>query len=294
MSGDFCCLGTLQAALGVLVHGKTETMTMYLRRRAGFSAGFQRLPPGTKGRGHDYLCELTVGGEIDPKTGMVINIKDVDAVLKAQVVGPFGGKLLDVEVAEFHDTLPTPENLVRLIWSRCRGALPRGSTLIRAALWPTPTLRTELSAIHASEKPPMLTVTRTYDFSASHRLHSAEISDAENAEIFGKCNWENGHGHNYDVEITLAGDPNPRTGLLWDLDRLDQVVDEVVLTPYDHKHLNCDTVDFRALNPTSENLTKVVWDNLHRRLGQEDLGGARLFKVAVRETARNYFEYYGE
>ena len=99
-------------------------MTMYLRRRAGFSAGFRRPPPGETGRGHDYVCELTVGGDIAPDTGMVINIKDVDAVLKAHVVGPLGGKLLDTEVAEFLDTPPTPENLVRLIWDRCGPALP--------------------------------------------------------------------------------------------------------------------------------------------------------------------------
>ena len=273
-------------------------MTMYLRRRAAFSAGFQHVPPGETGRGHDYLCELTVGGGIDPNTGMVINIKEVDAVLKANVVGLFHGKLLDVDVPALRDILPTPENLVRLIWGRCVGAFSSGSKLTRVTLWPTPTLRTELSTIRITpfsnpQEAPMLTVTRTYDFSASHRLHSSALSDTENAEVFGKCNWENGHGHNYEVEVTFTGDSNPRTGQLVDLERLDQVVDEEVLKPYDHKHLNYDTADFRALNPTSENLTQVVWDNLSRRLAGEDLGGAVLYRVAVRETARNYFEYYG-
>ncbi len=268
-------------------------MTMYLRRRAGFSAGFRRPPPGETGRGHDYLCELTVGGEIAPETGMVINIKDVDAVLKAHVVGPLAGKLLDAEVPAFLDTPPTPENLVRLIWGRCAPALPPQSALARVTLWATSTMRAELSALQNPQERPMLTVTRTYDFSASHRLNSAALSAEENADIFGKCNWENGHGHNYEVEVTLAGDPDPRTGLLWDLDHLDRIVDEEVLKPYDHKHLNYDAADFRDLNPTSENLTRVVWDNLSRRLGQEDLGRARLYRVAVRETARNYFECYG-
>ena len=273
-------------------------MTMYLRRRAGFSAGFRRPPPGDTGRGHDYLCELTVGGEIAPDTGMVVNIKDVDAVLKAHVVGPLGGKLLDAEVSAFLDTPPTPENLIRLIWDRCRPALPPLSTLARATLWATSTLKVELSTLFPPDilpphEAPMLTVTRTYDFSASHRLHSRTLSDEENAEIFGKCNWQNGHGHNYEVEVTLAGDSDPRTGLLWDLDRLDQIVDEEVLKPYDHKHLNYDAADFHDLNPTSENLTRVVWNNLSRRLGHEGLGGARLYRVAVRETARNYFECYG-
>ncbi len=268
-------------------------MTMYLRRRAGFSAGFRRPPPGDAGRGHDYLCELTVGGEIASDTGMVVNIKDVDAVLKAQVVGPLDGKLLDVEVPAFLDTPPTPENMVRLIWDRCRPALPPQSALVCVTLWPTPTRQAALSTIQLPREAPMLTVTRTYDFSASHRLNSLMLSDEENAEVFGKCNWENGHGHNYEVEVTLAGDPNPRTGLLWDLNRLDQIVDEEVLKPYDHKHLNYDALDFRDLNPTSENLTRVVWDNIFRRLAQENLGGARLYRVAVRETARNYFECYG-
>jgi 6-pyruvoyltetrahydropterin/6-carboxytetrahydropterin synthase len=278
-------------------------MTMYLRRRAGFSAALRRPLPSDprfkRGRGHDYLCELTVGGAISGATGMVINIKDVDAVLKAQVTGPLGGTLLDEDVPAFRDTPPTPEHLVRHIWDRCRGALPPEGRLARVTLWPAPTLRAELSALPAgagrySEEHPMLTVTRTYDFSASHRLHSEALSDAENADIFGKCNRENGHGHNYEVEVTLAGDPDPRTGQVWDLDRLDRAVDEEVLTPYDHRHLNLDAADFRALNPTSENLTRVIWDNLRRRLGREDLGGARLYRVAVRETARNYFEYYGE
>ena len=284
--------GTCPTPMGVLVWG-TQEMTMYLRRRAGFSAGFRRPPPGDTGRGHNYLCELTVGGTVAPETGMVINIKDVDTVLKAHVVGPLDGKLLDVEVPAFLDMPPTLENLVRLIWDRCRPALPPQSALARVTLWATPTRRVELSTIQTPNEEAMLTVTRTYDFSASHRLNSAMLSDEENAEIFGKCNWANGHGHNYEVEVTLAGDPDPRTGFLWDPDRLDQIVDEEVLKPYDHKHLNHDTADFRDLNPTSENLTQVVWDNLFRRLGNENLGSARLYRVAVRETARNYFECYG-
>ena len=269
-------------------------MTMYLRRRAAFSAGFRRSPPGETGRGHDYVVEMTVGGDIDPRTGMVINIKEVDALLKAQVVGPLGGTLLDEDVPEFRDAPPTPENLVRWIWERCQAALPPPGRLARVTLWPRPTLRAELSALFNSEGIPMLTTTRTYDFSASHRLHSEALTAGENAEIFGKCNWENGHGHNYEVEITLAGEPDPATGQLWDATLLDRVVEEEVLTPYDHRHLNYDTADFQRLNPTSENLTRVIWDNLSRRLSGEALGGARLHRVAVRETARNFFEYYGQ
>ena len=271
-------------------------MTLYLRRRAAFSAGFKQPPPGDTGRGHDYLVEMTVGGKIDPKTGMVINIKDVDAALKVHVVGPLHGRLLDEGVPVLCGLVPTPENIVAALWPRCASALPASSRLTRLTLWPSALLKAELTQMPPEEPmpKPLLTVTRTYDFSASHRLHSEALSEGENAEIFGKCNWENGHGHNYEVEITLAGDPDPRTGQLWNGACLDKIVSEEVLLPYDHKHLNYDVPDFRGLNPTSENLTKVIWDNLSRRLSAEKLGTARLYRVAVRETPRNYFEYFGE
>lgn len=269
-------------------------MTMYLRRRATFSAGLNRPLPGDPGRGHDYLCELTVGGSIDPNTGMVINIKDVDAVLKRRVTGPLGGKLLDTEVAAFRESPATPENITRYLWDECLEEFGTQAYVARITLWPNLLLKIDLSTLESPHEAPMLTVTRSYDFSASHRLHSLALSDTDNAEVFGKCNWENGHGHNYEFEVTLTGEVDPQTGQLLNLDRLDEIVDKVVLKPYDHKHLNYDTEDFRTLNPTSENLTKVIWDNLFTQLSSEPLGGARLYRIAVRETARNYFEYYGD
>ncbi|MBV9850887.1 MAG: 6-carboxytetrahydropterin synthase [Armatimonadetes bacterium] len=274
-------------------------MTMYLRRRAQFSAGFLNAPAGGTGGGHNYTVELTVGGAIDPRSGMVVNITDVDAVLKAKVVRPLDGALLDRDVPAFRDTPPTPENVARFVWHQCGPAMPPASRLARVTLRPLPTLWTELTTLDprlptTKGDSPVLTVTRAYDFSASHRLHSLSLSDAENREIFGKCNWENGHGHNYEVEVTLAGAPDPKTGLLFAPETLDAAVDVEVLQPYDHRHLNYDAPEFRDLNPTSENLTRVIWDKLSRRLASADLGGARLYRVAVRETARNYFEYFGE
>jgi 6-pyruvoyltetrahydropterin/6-carboxytetrahydropterin synthase len=251
--------------------------------------------PGERGGGHDYLCELTVGGDIDPRTGMVVNIKDVDAVLKAQIVGVLDGRLLDRDVPAFRDLPPTPENLAWFVWSHCRSALPPDSFLARVMLRPTATLWAEITALLGKETTPMLTLTRAYDFSASHRLHSTHLSDEENAEIFGKCNWSNGHGHNYEVEVTLTGDADLATGHLLPMDTLDRIVEEEVLRPYDHRHLNYDTPEFRDLNPTSENLTRVIWDKLSRRFSDgAPLGKARLYRVVVRETAHNYFEYYGQ
>lgn len=273
-------------------------MTLYLRRRTAFSAGVLQALPG-EGSGHDYRVELTVGGPIDPLSGMVVNIKDIDAVLKERVVVPLHGTLLDRDIPWFHHRPPTPENLARFIWTQCADNLPPPSRLASVQVRSSLNLWAQMSLLPLSLSPllsdgifPMLTLTRTYDFSASHRLHSTALTDAENAEIFGKCNWSNGHGHNYEVEVTLAGEPDSRTGRIVALDTLDALVEQEVLMPYDHRHLNYDAPEFRDLNPTSENLTRVIWDKLARR--QSELGQARLYRVLVRETARNEFEYYGE
>jgi 6-pyruvoyltetrahydropterin/6-carboxytetrahydropterin synthase len=135
----------------------------------------------------------------------------------------------------------------------------------------------------------MVLLTRTYEFSAAHRLHSIQLSDEENLELFGKCNNPYGHGHNYRLEITLQGEVDPRTGLMLDLGTLDQIVREEILSRYDHHNLNADLEEFRELNPTSENLVKVIWRRLERRLISP-----ALYKVTVRETDRNVFAYYGE
>jgi 6-pyruvoyltetrahydropterin/6-carboxytetrahydropterin synthase len=137
-----------------------------------------------------------------------------------------------------------------------------------------------------------VSITRAYDFSASHRLHSSRLSAEENNAIFGKCNNPNGHGHNYGVEVTITGEPDGRTGMLYALDELDGIVEEEILVPFDHKHLNLDVPEFADKNPTSELLTVVIWDKLARRIPEQ--GSPRLSKVVVRETARNAFEYRGE
>jgi len=262
-------------------------MTMYLRRRATFSAGYLGASSGKPG-GHNYICELCVSGAIDPVTGMVVNITDVDAVLKAEVVHKLDGVLLDRDVPELTGGMPTDENLAAFIWDACVDRLPPACRLSALSLYSKPTSWVTISRPRDRETT-MLTVTRAYDFSASHRLHAPALSDGENAEIFGKCNRANGHGHNYEIEITVAGDVDPSTGQVVDPEAIDRIVEEVILLPFDHRHLNLDVPEFADVNPTSENLTVVIWDRLSARWG----GAGKLYRVVVRETARNYFEYYG-
>ena len=133
-------------------------------------------------------------------------------------------------------------------------------------------------------------VTRCYEFAASHRLHSPHLSAEENRELFGKCNYEHGHGHNYEVEVTLAGPIDPRSGRVIDPDVLDEIVHREVVDRYDHRHFNHDIPEFAGLIPSAEIITRMIWNRLEQYIPQP----ARLYRVLVRETARNIFEYYGE
>jgi 6-pyruvoyltetrahydropterin/6-carboxytetrahydropterin synthase len=128
-------------------------------------------------------------------------------------------------------------------------------------------------------------LTRRYSFPASHRLFSESLSDAENAEIFGKCSNPHGHGHNYVLEVTVAGQVDSKTGMVCDLAGLDEFVKREVIEHYDHADLN-HLPEFAGTIPTSENLGTEIFRRL-RGFGPE------LYKIRLEETAKNSFEYAG-
>ncbi|MBC8104338.1 MAG: 6-carboxytetrahydropterin synthase [Cytophagales bacterium] len=278
--------------------------TMYLRRRVAFSAGHaywlsgktedenRRLfgPLASKwGHGHNYVVEATVAGEVEPRSGMVVNIVEVDQVLKKFVTGPLADKHLNHEVGHFADTPPTLENIARYVADQFRSHFRNPAAhLARVTVWESPTLWASLT-LGDKETSDMIALTRAFDFAASHRLHAPALSPDENRQVFGKCNNPNGHGHNYGVEVTVVGDPDPVTGMLVDLAALDTVLDREVMGRFDHKHLNLDTPDFADTNPTSENVTVAIWNHLEKAIPAP----ARLYRVIVKETDRNLFEYYG-
>jgi len=131
-------------------------------------------------------------------------------------------------------------------------------------------------------------LTRRYMFSASHRLHSEEMSAVENRDIYGKCNNPYGHGHNYAVEITVSGPIDEQTGMVCNLVDLDGFVREQVLERYDHQNLNC-LPEFRNEVPTTENLCMSIFNIVKRGFDK-----AHLEKVRIDETMLNSFEYAGE
>lgn len=129
-------------------------------------------------------------------------------------------------------------------------------------------------------------VFRKEHFNAAHRLHNPLLSDGDNARIFGKCNYPNYHGHNYELIVKVVGEIDPTTGYVIDLKLLSDVIKQNVLEKFDHKNLNLDTLEFKDLNPTAENIAIVIHTILTEKLDKRyDL------KITLYETERNYVEY---
>jgi 6-pyruvoyltetrahydropterin/6-carboxytetrahydropterin synthase len=133
-------------------------------------------------------------------------------------------------------------------------------------------------------------VIRRYRFAASHRLHTPLVDDARNAELYGKCNNPYGHGHDYMLEVFVAGEVDARTGRLVALGELDALVERTILKEMDRRDLNSEVEEFAALVPTTENLARVIAARLERAWPGEWADVVRLDKVRIHETKRNVFE----
>ncbi len=130
-------------------------------------------------------------------------------------------------------------------------------------------------------------LTRRYLLSASHRLHTAALSDDANRETYGKCNNPHGHGHNYALEVTVSGQVSRESGMVCNLVDLDEAVRKSVLERFDHQNLNV-LAEFARSVPTTENLTEIIYDIL-----KQSFHSAHLEKVRIEETSKNSFEYAG-
>lgn len=134
-----------------------------------------------------------------------------------------------------------------------------------------------------------VTITRVETFSAAHRLHNPALSLEENERIFGYCNNPAGHGHNYRLEVSVTGEPDPATGYLVDLKELRDIIRERIIEDVDHKHLNEDVEWLAGIIPTVENLVIKFWERL-----DGSIPNARLSKIKLFETEQNYAEFSGK
>lgn len=135
----------------------------------------------------------------------------------------------------------------------------------------------------------MVYVTRKAHFSASHRLFNPAWSDERNNTVFGKCNNPNGHGHNYDLEVTVAGEAPAETGMVIDLKKLADIVEMEIVERVDHKHLNQDVDFLREIIPTAENMAMAFWKILSPKIHE-----GRLHSIRLYESVNNFVEYRGE
>ncbi len=242
--------------------------------------------------GNNYYLDVTVTGDIDPMTGIIVNIKEIDQVMRERIIENLDKKFMNRSVAYFCDRPVTPATLLDYVREQLRDALPSAVRLSALRIEETPLHFAEWQEAEQGEERERgnMLLTRVYEFAASHRLHSPHLSDQANQELFGKCNYLHGHGHNYILEVTVAGPIDARSGRICDETALDESVHREVVDRYDHRHFNYDIPEFADLIPSTEVVTKMIWDRLKAHIPAP----ARLYRVVVRETARNIFEYRGE
>ena len=131
-----------------------------------------------------------------------------------------------------------------------------------------------------------ISVYRKEHFNAAHKLFNPNWDDVTNKKVFGKCNNENYRGHNYELVVKITGFPNEETGFVMDMKDLGDIINELVIKKFDHKNLNLDTIEFKNLNPTAENIAIVIYNLLRPKIKSEfDI------RVTLYETERNYVKY---
>jgi 6-pyruvoyltetrahydropterin/6-carboxytetrahydropterin synthase len=243
------------------------------RLTASASNGFAGNP-ALLGNGIAPFLTLTatLSGAVDPRTGMLINIKIVDRVLRDHAV-PMVRRAC-------YDNGQPPAALVCELMSGL-GERFAPYVLERLSLGVSPYLHFAISKQEAG----MVSVSQRFEFSAAHRLHSETLSAEENREVFGRCNNPNGHGHNYELEVTVAG-PVGADGQVMPIETLQQLVNEQVVEVFDHKHLNVDCPEFAGLNPTVENIAAVIYEKLAGAVE----GPARVARIRVWETPKTFCE----
>lgn len=231
------------------------------------------------GHGHNYVLFISLLGELD-EYGMVLNLSDVKQVIKQEVTSQLDFSYLNDVWAEFQQTLPTTENIARVIWQKLAPHLP----IVRVQLFEHP----ELWADYIGNGMEAYLSISTH-FSAAHRLAHPDLSLEKNTEIYGKCARVNGHGHNYHLEVTVKGEIDPRTGMTVDLGALNQVIEDHIVEPFDHSFLNKDIPFFAKIVPTAENIALYISNTLRSPIQEI---GATLHKVKLIESPNNSCEIY--
>jgi 6-pyruvoyltetrahydropterin/6-carboxytetrahydropterin synthase len=237
--------------------------------------------PSLTGLGHYLTLQVTLAGDLDPDSQYLRNIKEIDQAVREWAVPRLEAM---VRTAAREGTRLAGPGVLLALFDLLRGAWT-GATVHALRLSLSPFLA---YSVLATEHP-MVRLSQKFEFSATHRLHNPALSEAANRETFGKCNNPHGHGHNYEVQVTLAGKP-AESGLLVDVPKFERVVQETVIDRLDHKNLNVEVPEFRdaKLIPSVENIAMTIYRMLKPKLAGND---ARLASVTVWETPKTWCEY---
>ena len=224
-------------------------------------------------------------GEVDPRSGFVVDLKQLKEVMHREVLDAMDHRFLNKEVPEFFTHIPTTENMAIAVWQRLQSKLQKAQ-LHRVRVYETPDLFVDFygEASQPKAKSQELAMkahlTRRYLLRlapATQRAMSAE----ENLATYGKCNNPHGHGHNYALEVTVSGQVDQRTGMVCNLVDLDGFVEKEVVSRYDLENFNM-LQEFAETVPTTENLCVEIFEILHRRFSKSASGRS--------ETRRNHDE----
>ncbi len=235
--------------------------------------------PAMRGLGRYYELGVTCRGEADPATGYFINIKHIDRAVHEHALPCL------------HRALADPAGVAMGgLMRELTGVLnpPLHDSVILVALGLTPTYRIALRSHDMDHA----LIRQCYEFSAAHRLHVPGLSEEENRRVFGKCNNPAGHGHNYRLEVAVRV-PIDEHGRTADVERIDALVNRHAVEQLDHKHLNSDVPRFAGLNPSVENIVRVIWDMLADPIEEGLGGGAGLEELSVWETSKTVCTYHG-
>jgi 6-pyruvoyltetrahydropterin/6-carboxytetrahydropterin synthase len=230
--------------------------------------------PSLTGLGHFFALQVTFAGQLDPATNFLQNIKMMDVLVREKCI-PLAQRAIE-------QNRNNPAELLLLMFEAIKNPAP-GAALDALKLDLSPFF--SVAAI-ASELP-MTRLSQKFEFSASHRLFNPNYSDEQNLKTFGKCSNPHGHGHNYELQVTLRGRANEK-GLLMDIPMFERIVAENVVSRFDHKNLNDEVPEFKNSIPTVENIAATIYRILKPKLQTDTTA---LASITVWETPKTWCEY---
>jgi len=243
--------------------------------------GFNSFASEPCGEGLAVFLELVVElcGQVDERTGFVVNVSEIDEAVRTYAVPVFAGRVREEYRAGRAVGFSELAELLRESWAKLADKFG-GARVTELSLKVNPFRKIAIKERSGD----MVYFGEKFEFAATHTLWNERLSERENLEVFGKCAHRTGHGHNYVVEVTVKAEAadGVRVG------QFEQVVNEEVIEVVDHKNLNVDVAEFGKVNPTVENIAVFVWEKLAGKFSQ-----AELSCVTVWETEKTFCSYYG-